>query len=378
MNVKRRSLLLVLIATIVLATLTADPNAAGLRRYENQVHQPAAESAAGRHLEQGAAALRQGRTVEAIAALKRSLALDPGSGLGHQLLAEAYLQQGTYEMMGEARAELLQALSLDPSLVWARFYLARLYLDFGEAAKAGEQLTAAVEQRSDVPHLQSLLGETERQLGRPAESIARQKRALGIDPAFAPARYYLGLALLDMKEAGAALEALEAAAASNLPIPDLHLTLGRVYEDQKRLDRAQALYERAVEVAPDRGEARLRLARLQRLRGNPAAALEQLSRALPSGKRLLATQYYQQFEADVHLERGRAFQDLERWDDASRAYTDAIAVLPDLGEAHRQLAEVLYRRGQYGRALEHAGRAGALGHPVRPDLLAQITARANK
>lgn len=369
---------LVLLRTIALVALAGGAPAADDRGRQDDAHQVVAPASAGPNIEFGAAHLRQGRTAEAIVTLKRALALDPRSGLAHQLLAEAYLQQGTYDMLGEARAELLQAIALDPSLIWARFHLARLYLDFGEAGKAREHLAAAVEQRPDVPHLQSLLGEAERQLLRPRQSIERQQRALRIDPAFAPAHYYLGLALLDIHEDAAAQAALEAAAASNLAIPELYLTLGSVQERAGRLDRARELFARAVRIAPNRLEGRLRLAKIQRRLGDAHAALAELGRALPPGQRLVTTEYYQRLEADVYLERGRALQDLRRWNEAAAAYRDAIAVLPDLGEPHRYLAEVLYRQGEFRSALEHARRAGALAHPVPPDLLARITERAAK
>lgn len=368
---------LILLRTVAVIVMATDAAAAEDRRSAPSQQVSEARSA-GREIELGTAHLRQGRTAEAIAAFKRALALDPASGHAHQLLGEAYLQQGTYDMLGEARAELLQAVTLDPRLVWARFHLARLYLDFGEAAKAHEQLLAAVEQRPDVPHLQSLLGEAERQLSEPRKSIERQERALRIDPAFAPARYYLGLALLDVKEDEAALAALEAAASSKLPIPELYLTLGSVHDGAGRLDRARRLFEQAVEIAPHRPEGRLRLASARRRQGDAAGALEELARALPSGQRLLTTEYYQQLEADVHFERGRALQDLRRWDEAARAYGDAIAIHPDRGEAHRYLAETLYQQGEYRRALEHARRAAALAHPLPSELLARITERAGR
>jgi tetratricopeptide (TPR) repeat protein len=366
----------ILLCTAGLIAMATDVDAAA--DFGALLQQVSEAPAAGREIEQGVAHLRQGRPADAIAAFKRALALDPASGYAHQLLGEAYLQQGTYDMLGEARAELQQAIALDSRLVWARFHLARLYLDFGEARKAHEQLLAAVEQRPDVPHLQSLLGEAKRQLSQPRESIERQERALRIDPAFAPARYYLGLALLDVKEDEAALAALEAAASSKLPIPELYLTLGSVHDRAGRMDRARRLFERAVEIAPHRPEGHLRLASARRRQGDAAGALEELSRALPSGQRLLTTEYYQQLEADVLLERGRALQDLRRWDEAARAYADAVAVQPDRGEAHRYLAEALYQQGEYRRALEHARRAAALAHPLPPELLARITERGDR
>jgi tetratricopeptide (TPR) repeat protein len=340
--------------------------------------QPASPSAVEAALERGASHLQRNETAQAIGEIKRALALDPRSGRAHQLLAEAYLQDGSYEMLSEARAELLQAVALDPNLVWARFYLARLYLDVGAADKAREQLTAAVALRSDLPHLHSLLGEAERQLGNPGRSIEHQRRALGLDAAFAPARYYLGLAHLDLGQPALGLKALEVAASSGLPVPDLYLTLGALHQQAGGLDRARSLFERAVQLAPRRPDGHLRLARVHRLQRRPERALDELARVLPAGERVLPTQYYQRLEADVEYERGRAMEDLELWDEARRAFSRAIDVTPDYGEAHHHLAAILYRQGDFGRALAHAERAAALQHPLPPELVRQITARARK
>ncbi|MGH9163522.1 MAG: tetratricopeptide repeat protein, partial [Vicinamibacteraceae bacterium] len=254
----------------------------------------------------GTEQMRRGESRRAVATFKRALALDPRCGLAHQLLAQAYLQQATYETHSEARAELQQAVALDPTLVWARFHLARLYLDVGAAEKAHEQLETAINRHEDLPHLQSLLGEAERQLGHPRRSVERQERALAIDKTFAPAKYYLGLAYLDLEDEAAALPWLEAAAAAGLPIAEVYLTLGEVHEEAGRLDRARALYDRAVAVAGDRPEAHVRLARVLTRQRQPVRALEALSHALPDGRQLPATQYYQRLEAMVQMERGRA------------------------------------------------------------------------
>ncbi|MPY89449.1 MAG: tetratricopeptide repeat protein [Luteitalea sp.] len=336
------------------------------------------QNAVERAMAEGTDQMQRGDPERAVATIKRALAVDPRCGLAHQLLAQAYLQQGTYETLSEARAELRQAVALDPTLVWARFHLARLYLDVGAADKAHEQLNAAVDLHPDLPHVQSLLGEAERQLGHPRRSVERQKRALALDATFAPAKYYLGLAYLDLEDEVAALPQLEAAAASGLPIAELYLTLGSVHEDARRLDRARVLYERAVAVAADRPEAHMRLARVLTRQGHAVRALDALARALPDGRRLPTTQYYQRLEAMIQLERGRALQVLGQWNDAARAYHEAVSISPDLGEGHRSLAEALYRQGNFSRALEHAERAAALDHPVPSELMRQITARVRR
>jgi hypothetical protein len=49
---------------------------------------------------------------------------------------------------------------------------------------------------------------------------------------------------------------------------------------------------------------------------------------------------------------------------------------PSRGNAHRQLAEVLFRQGEYQDALKHALDAGELQTPVEPVLLEQIVRSA--
>ncbi|MPY89100.1 MAG: tetratricopeptide repeat protein [Luteitalea sp.] len=374
-----RSLLLFGVISIGSSPYAADTVAPERPSGQRTVDTPACrQGAVERAMAEGTDQMRRGNPERAIATIRQALALDPRCGLAHQLLAQAYLQQGTYETLSEARAELRQAVALDPNLVWARFYLARLYLDVGAVDKAHEQLNTAIDLHPDLPHLQSLLGEAERQLGQPRRSVERQERALAIDATFAPAKYYLGLAYLDLEDEAAALPPLEAAAASGLPIAELYLTLGSVHEEAGRLDRARALYDRAVAVAPDRAEAHVRLAKVLTRQGHPVRALDALSGALPDGRRLPATQYYQRLEAAIQLERGRALQALGQWNGAARAYQEAVAISPDLAEAHRYLAEALYRQGNFGRALEHAERAAALDHPLPSELMRQITARARR
>jgi predicted Zn-dependent protease len=111
--------------------------------------------------------LQQGNAGEAIRECKGVLAADPRSAPAHMLLGQAYLAQGSLAMVAEAKAELQQALDLDPNLLWARFYLARIYIDLGLHQKAKEQLEHGLQQRPDVPHFLSLLGEVRRKLGDP-------------------------------------------------------------------------------------------------------------------------------------------------------------------------------------------------------------------
>src|SRR5437867_6499594 len=89
----------------------------------------------------------------------------PAPAAAHMLMGQAYLALRSASLIAEAKAELQQALNLDPDLLWARFYLARVYIDLGRIDKAREQLERGLEQRPNVPHFLSLLGEVKRKLG---------------------------------------------------------------------------------------------------------------------------------------------------------------------------------------------------------------------
>ena len=66
-----------------------------------------------------------------------------------------------------------------------------------------------MEKVSGQPQLLGLLGESERQLGNAARSVELTRQALQIAPAFAEARYYLALALLDLGKRDEAIPEFE-------------------------------------------------------------------------------------------------------------------------------------------------------------------------
>jgi len=323
-------------------------------------------------LTRGASYLQRNENNEALKELRSAVALDPRSGAAHQLLGQAYLTQGSYEAIGEAKSEFVQALALDPGLIWSRFYLARIYLDLGNPERAKEELELGLRTRPNVPHLLSLLGEANRKLGNPELSAEQNKKALEADPSFFVAHYYLGLAYLDLRKEEEGIRELETAAKSDSPIPDIYISLGFLYFQRGNLDGAIELYKKAVTAAPGRPEGHLRLGQAYRLKKLAGLALQELGLAFPDGAHFLNTAYYQQLQADTFFERGLVYQEIGDRSRAIGAYVKVLELDPSRGNAHRQLAEALFRQGEYQRALEHALEAGELKTPVEPILLEQI------
>lgn len=316
--------------------------------------------------------LQQGDAQQAIRECKAVLSADPRSAPAHLLLGQAYLARGETAMIAEAKAELQQALDLDPSLIWARFYLARIYIDLGLNEKAKEQLERGLQDRPNVPHFLSLLGEVDRKLGNPAASLDLNRKALQIDPSLTPSHYYLGLAYLDLKQDEAAMSELEAAVHSKYVTPEMYVALAALDVKRQRFTDAESLCRKAIALDGSRPEAYLNLARLYNAQHASDKALDAVRLALPDGKPFPSSAFYQQMQADLRFEQGIAYQAKAMPDRAVQAFTRALDFDPNNGNAHRRLAELYLRRGDKPHAIEHATAAEKLGVVIEPSIRAEI------
>lgn len=284
---------------------------------------------------------RSDRVKENVEELKQVLALDPRSADAHMLLGIAYATLGTRDLKGEAIGEFRQALDLNPRLVEVRFYLARLYLDLGRPARAREELDAALEQMPGHPEFLALLGEAERQLKNPRRAIEVTRQALQADSTFGPARYYLGLALLDAGQRDDGIKELEQIVRAGAPIADAYVALGGAYIDAGRGPEAVDTLSRGVRVDPARPELHIALARAYRSMGQLEKADAELTLGRP--KRAATAESsdypYQQVELDFHLERGLVKLGRGQLAAAAEAFKKVLALEPAHEAATRGLAE---------------------------------------
>lgn len=332
---------------------------------------PATTAEQGAQLQAAFEHLQQGNTDLTIRECKAVLAVNPQSAPAHMLLGQAYLKQGTIAVIAESKAELQQALDLDPNLLWARFYLARVYIDQGLYERARSQLERGLEQRPDVPHFLCLLGEVRRKLGDPAAALELSRKALQIDPTLTPAHYYMALAYLDLKQEDAAIAELEGSIRSKYVSPEMYNALGDLYRQRRRFAQAEDLCRKAIALDKTRPEAYLTLARLYNTQHASDKALQIIRQALPEGKEVPASEYYQKLQADLLVEQGAAYQAKGAAAQAIQAYTHALE-LDDRGAVHGKLAELYLRAGDSARAIEHATAAEKLGAPIDPAVRSQI------
>jgi tetratricopeptide (TPR) repeat protein len=288
---------------------------------------------------------RPDRVHENVGELKQVLAIDPRSADAHMLLGIAYAALGTKELKGEAIGELRQALELNPRLVEVRFYLARLYLDLGRPGRAREELDAALEQMPGHPEFLALLGETERRLKNPRRAIEVTRQALQADQTFGPARYYLGLALLDAGQRDEGIKELEQIVRAGAPVADAYLALGGAYTDAGRGAEAADILSRGLRIEPARPDLHIALARAYRSMGQLEKADAQLTLGNPKRAPLAdSSDYpYQQVELDFHLERGLVKLGRGQLAAAAEAFKKVLALEPSHDAATRGLAEATRR-----------------------------------
>lgn len=285
---------------------------------------------------------RTDRVDEDVKELKDILALDPRSAEGHMLLGIAYTTLGTKDLKGEAVGEFRQALDLNPRLVQVRFFLAHVYLDLGRADRAREELAAGLVQTPGNPEFLALLGEAERQLKNPRRAIEVTRQALQADSSFAPARYYLALALLDAGERDEAIKELEQVVRSNAPVADAYLSLGAAYVEAGRSADAIETLTRGLRIDPARAELHITLARAYRSKGLLDKADAELTLGRPTRvARADSSDYpYQQVELEYYLERGMIKLQRGQLAAAAEAFKKVLEFEPNHEAATRGLADV--------------------------------------
>jgi tetratricopeptide (TPR) repeat protein len=178
----------------------------------------------------------------------------------------------------------------------------------------------------------------------------------------------MALAYLDLKQEDSAIGELDLAIHSQFVTPEMDLALADLYLKKRRLAEAESLCRKAIALDASRPEAYLGLARVYNAQRASDKALGALQTALPEGKELPASAFYQKLQADIYVEQGAAYQAKGMAAQAIEAYTHALGFDRDRGGVHRQLAELYRRNGDAVRAREHAALAEQLGTPEKERL----------
>jgi tetratricopeptide (TPR) repeat protein len=251
----------------------------------------------------GIALVRQGKVTEAIAQFQQAVRLKPDYAETHLNLAAALVQERRFE---EAVTSYREALRLQPYHAEAHHRLARVLTHLGRRAEAvaAWQTTTTLDPR----HFQafSALGEALALLGQPQEAIASYRRAIELKPDHYPALMNLGCLLLDMKP-----------------------------------EEALVLFERARQVRPDSAEAIV----------NVGFALVHVDRYEEAEATFRTALALRPDFADAHSGVGMALSKQERHEEAIVCHRQALALRPQYAEAFHNLGVSLGKLGHVEEAI---------------------------
>ena len=186
----------------------------------------------------------------------------PVSGAGQvidsQLAARMFRRGNVYsnlERYDEAIEEYRKAITADPNFAEAIRNLANVYYFLERFDEARPLLARFVKLQSEVTAgliaAVSTLGELERAAGNFAEALRYDLRAIELDPANDSQVHVMANVYNNAGDAGKAVDVYRAAIAAMPENAFFDRSLGRILEQEGRLEEALAAYESAAAKDPD-------------------------------------------------------------------------------------------------------------------------------
>ncbi len=250
----------------------------------------------------GAVLKRMGRNADALAPMKKTVALSPSDAGEYNNLGATQQKLG---LLGEAEASYRRALQVNPDYAEAHYNLGVICQQMGRLDEAKTCYQRLLEIKPDYTEAHYNLGVIFQIQDCLNEAETSYRRALEIKPDFAEAHVNLGLTAKKLGK----LDEAEANCRQALEIkPDLaeaHYNLGLILKEQHRLGEAEASYRRALKIKPNYVEA--------------------------------------------YNSLGLALRALGRLDEAEASYLRALEIKPDFALAQYSLSMVLLAHGQFQR-----------------------------
>lgn len=323
----------------------------------------------------------------AVAALDRSLAIDPSYAPAHLYRGAWLLDLGRLD---DAQAAYERATRLQPDNLSGWYGRARVHLRRGEGAKARAILEKLGSGREREPYLQQLLGLAYRETGdldraRDALALGRGgKPPMWPDPRRRPladyargygAEFRRGDAFLQAGRWQDAATTLEPLRERNPTDPDLLTNLALAYRNLGRVDESIGLLELGLEHHPDHVHLHVNLSVAYERRGDFEQALEHLDRAIELNPKLgfvyqrkgvillfrlrrveeavAAFEHavtYESRDRIAHVYLGVALVEAKRWNEAAERLKLALSLDPTNGDAMLAMAVTRMELGEFDRA----------------------------
>ncbi|GFO57785.1 lipoprotein [Geomonas silvestris] len=214
--------------------------------------------------------LTQKRTDDAIAEIKKALAVDDNDAGAHNLLASAYLAQGLFD---DGMRELNRATQIDPKLVSAHLKKGALYLSKGRSAEGESELAAAVQVAPNVLNSRLLLASYYQRQGNSAKAVATLNAGLKGGKDDAPLLNALAALQFASGKKNEGVQSLEKAKRLDPAFVGSYQNLAGFYAASGDYPKAIAEFSAQLKQTPGNVRALFGLAALSELSGKDADAL---------------------------------------------------------------------------------------------------------
>ncbi|MCU0543800.1 MAG: tetratricopeptide repeat protein [Oscillatoriaceae cyanobacterium Prado104] len=195
-------------------------------------------------------------------------------------------------------------------------------------------------------------------VGNLAEATAACRRALELQPDWAPAYVTMGNIQQATGQLEEAMRLYSDAISLNPDFAEAYANLGSMLYKQGRLVEAVVNYEKAIALKPNLAAAYWNLAGILKHQGNLDAAAAAQQKALALNPNLA--------EVEFHANLGDKLAQQGRLDEAVAAWQRAIELKPDLAEAYCQIGIISRYQGKFKQAIPNLQKA----LEIKPDFIA--------
>ncbi|NJR25094.1 MAG: tetratricopeptide repeat protein [Richelia sp. CSU_2_1] len=195
-------------------------------------------------------------------------------------------------------------------------------------------------------------------VGNLAEASAACRRALELQPDWAPAYVTMGNVQQATGQIEEAMRLYSDAISLNPEFAEAYANLGSMLYKQGRLVEAVVNYEKAIALKPDLAAAYWNLAGILKQQGQLESATVAQQKALAINPNLAEVEFYANL-GDKLAQQGRL-------DEAVVAWQRAIELKPDLAEAYCQIGIISRYQGKFKQAIPHLQKA----LEIKPDFIA--------
>jgi tetratricopeptide (TPR) repeat protein len=274
----------------------------------------------------------------ALAEAEAAVGREPESPLAHTVQALVLIRLGRRE---QAQGSLDRALALDPQFAQAHAWRSFLWRSAERLDEAERSARRAVDLAPFSSLARQSLSDAAFALGQIPAARAEAEQAVRLNPLSPGAHVSLGRALLQQGDISGAIREANEAVALDPELDRVRFFRGVVLAEQRRLDQAAAELEAAIRLDPGYLEARAFLARVYLEQGRRSAADQVVREAVARDPRF----------APARAVLGRVYWRGGQLPEAAAEYEAALALAPGSALYHLDLAQVYLDQNRLADAL---------------------------